>query len=168
MSDTEYGPILSTLVEFLNEIQFKYLPPQLMESAAGEQTFRVDSNISLTNGLYKVVILGDEDRKLLSFYAISNMIVPLSRRSEVSEFINRANYGMTVGNLEFDFSEGEIHFKTAIPCDGTPLTYALLRNLLYSCGDLMDLYSPAIESVIIGDATAREADELMRKQETEH
>jgi hypothetical protein len=167
MSNTQYGPILMTLLQFMDEIQFKYLPPKLAEEAAGEQTFRVDSNICLEHGLYKIVILGDERRRLLSYYAVSATMVPPRRRTQVAEFITRANYGMTVGNFEMDFEEGDVHFKTALPCDGTRLTFSLLRSLLYTCGDVMDMYTPALESVVIGDATAKEADDLMRKQEAE-
>ena len=38
----------------------------------------------------------------------------------VSEYITRANFGLTIGNFEMDFSDGELRFKSSIYCDDVP------------------------------------------------
>jgi hypothetical protein len=165
MEDNGYGGLLGTLTQFLDEIQFKYAGPWTCEDEGGHKNFRVDTDISLNHGWYKVIILGDEARKLLGFYTVSGLSVPPRRRAEVAEFITRVNYGMSVGNFELGFDDGEVRFKTSIPADGTPLNYSLLRTLLYTCAELMDSYNPMLEAVVVGETSPKEADVQMRRAE---
>lgn len=165
MSDTEYGPLLGTLIQFLDKIQFRYAPPQIIADVGGRQRFRVNTGITCDRGAYKVAILGDETSKVLAFYTISPLTTPLSRVPQVAELITRINYGLSVGNFELGCDDGEVRFKTSVPTDGTPMTYALLRTLLYTAGDMMEAFAPALEAVITGDATPQDANTAVRKQE---
>lgn len=51
---------------------------------------------------------------------ILHLIVPLKagkdERAKVGEFLHRANYGLKVGNFDFDFNDGEISYRVAIYC----------------------------------------------------
>jgi len=51
-------------------------------------------------------------------------VVISSKRGAVAEFINRANYGIIIGNFEMDFADGEIRYKTSIDVQGDKLTSA--------------------------------------------
>ncbi len=132
MSTPEYGPLLSTLLQFLDEIQFRHAAPQVVIDDQGRERFRVNTGIHCERGVYKVSVLGDETGKILAFYAISPLTVPPSRVAETAELITRINYGLSIGNFELGCDDGEVRFKTSIPTNGTPLTYSLLRSLLYT------------------------------------
>lgn len=51
---------------------------------------------------------------------ILHLIVPLKagedERAKVGEFLHRANYGLKVGNFDFDFNDGEVSYRVAIYC----------------------------------------------------
>lgn len=51
---------------------------------------------------------------------ILHLIVPLKagedERAKVGEFLHRANYGLKVGNFDFDFNDGEISYRVVIYC----------------------------------------------------
>lgn len=51
---------------------------------------------------------------------ILHLIVPLKagedERANVGEFLHRANYGLKVGNFDFDFNDGEVSYRVAIYC----------------------------------------------------
>ena len=65
------------------------------------------------------IIVGDET---VTCYHTAPIKVPLEQRAAISEFITRANYGLTNGNFEMDFSDGELRYKTTIS------QHDLLRN----------------------------------------
>ena len=65
------------------------------------------------------IIVGDET---VTCYHTAPIKVPVEQRAAVSEFITRANYGLTKGNFEMDFSDGELRYKTTIS------QHDLLRN----------------------------------------
>ena len=65
------------------------------------------------------IIAGDTT---VSCYYSAPITVPEEKRTAISEFITRANYGLTNGNFEMDFSDGELRYKTTIS------QHDLLRN----------------------------------------
>ncbi|MCL5996332.1 MAG: YbjN domain-containing protein [Chloroflexi bacterium] len=98
-----------------------------------------------------------EEEQQLVFYSYCPETVPEDRRTAMAEFIARANYGLVLGNLELDFEDGELRFKTSIDVEGTELSPELIRPVLYANVLTMDQYTPAIMTVICGEATPAEA-----------
>jgi hypothetical protein len=89
------------------------------------------------------------------FYSVVPVCVPEAQRSVISEFLTRANYGLGLGNFEMDWEDGEIRFKTSIDIEGSQLTHALLRPLVYRNVSTMGKYLPGIRAVLNGELTAR-------------
>ena len=50
----------------------------------------------------------------------------------MAEFITRANYGLPNGNFEMDFSDGEIRYKSFVPCDDTMPSRSIIRRSITS------------------------------------
>jgi hypothetical protein len=69
----------------------------------------------------------------------------------MAEFLTRANFGLTIGNFEMDFSDGELHYKTAIDVTGDRLSLPLVENLVQANLVIMDKYLPGIVAVIGGE-----------------
>jgi hypothetical protein len=92
-----------------------------------------------------------EDVQQVIFYSISPVIVPPEKRTDVAEYIARANYGLILGNFEMDFDDGELRYKTSIDVEGAILTAELLRPLLIANLTTMDHYLQGALSVIFGD-----------------
>lgn len=82
------------------------------------------------------------------FYSICPIAIPKPKRSKLAEFITRANYGMTIGNFELDYTDGEIRYKTSIDVEGEKLTSALIKRLVYTNVAMMDEYLPGIRAMI--------------------
>ena len=93
----------------------------------------------------------------LLFYAIAPVKAPEETRMAVAEFITRANFNMRIGNLELDFSDGEVRYKSSLDFEGTELTPQLIRNAIYPAVQTMDRYLPGLLSVIYGGKTPFEA-----------
>jgi hypothetical protein len=91
------------------------------------------------------------------FYSVCPMNVPEDKRGAVAEFLTRANYGLTVGNFEMNYGDGEVRFKTSIDVEGDRLSTALVRQLVYSNVTMVDTYLPGIMSVIYGGVSPAEA-----------
>ncbi len=75
----------------------------------------------------------------------------------MAEYTTRANFGLILGNLEMDFSDGETRFKTSIDVEGDRLTPALVRGLVYPNLQAMRQYMPGLDSILNDDASALEA-----------
>ncbi|BAZ29533.1 hypothetical protein NIES4074_19800 [Cylindrospermum sp. NIES-4074] len=87
------------------------------------------------------------------FYSVCPITAPESQRLTVAEFIARANYGLTIGNFELDFRDGEIRYKTSIDIEDDRLSFVGIKNLVYTNVNMMDKYLPGIISVIAGDVS---------------
>ncbi len=91
------------------------------------------------------------------FYSICPVLVIEDKRALIGEFINRANFGMLVGNFEMDYDDGEIRYKTSLDTDGAECTKALVKQIVVANVLMMDRYLPGIMSVAFGGASPVQA-----------
>ncbi|MEA5418403.1 YbjN domain-containing protein [Spirulina sp. CCNP1310] len=98
-----------------------------------------------------------EDFDQFIFYVLCPVNVNDERRLAIAEFITRANYGITIGNFEMDFADGELRFKSSIDVEGDRLTTVLIRNLVYNNLIMMNKYLPGIMAVIDDHVSPLEA-----------
>jgi hypothetical protein len=98
-----------------------------------------------------------EEQQQFIYYSVAPVKAPEERRAEMAEFITRANYGMILGNFELDFSDGEIRYKTSIDVEGSELTPALIKQLVYANVLTMDRYLKGIMAVAFGGTSAIQA-----------
>jgi len=84
----------------------------------------------------------------------------------VSEFINRANYGMCTGNFEFDFRDGEIRYKIYVNCeDGVMPSKELLGYNIFYCPYMrLETYADGLLNVMFGGMSAQEAVDKCEQQ----
>ena len=64
-------------------------------------------------------------------------------RASVSELINRANYGMVLGRLEMDMSDGEIRFHVSHLVEGITPSMETIERIFMTALFTMDRYFPA-------------------------
>ncbi|MBN1978846.1 MAG: YbjN domain-containing protein [Anaerolineae bacterium] len=97
------------------------------------------------------------DLEQFMFYAVAPVKVPEEQRLAAAEFITRANYGLRIGNLEMDFNDGEIRYKSSLDFEGEMLTPRLIRLAIYPAVQTLDRYLPGLMTVIYGGKTPAEA-----------
>jgi hypothetical protein len=91
------------------------------------------------------------------FYVIAPTKAPETTRPAVADFITRANYGLRIGNLEMDFDDGEVRYKSGLNFAGESLTPEFIKNTIYPAVQTMDRFLPGLTSVMSGDKSALEA-----------
>ena len=111
----------------------------------------IEAGVEGEHGRYVVVALvdGDEIFRILTFL---DGRVPEARRREVTEFVARANYGLLLGNFEFDVNDGELRYKSSIDLEDSTLSQAQFRNLLFGSLAALDRYLPHLQRVMQGTA----------------
>ena len=110
------------------------------------------SELSGMLGRWKFYAQVVEEHDLILLYSVCPFRVPEERRSEVSEFLTRANYGLAAGNFELDFADGEVRYKTALQRHVDGLDAAALKRVVRANGIAMETYLPGIGAVITGTA----------------
>jgi hypothetical protein len=94
----------------------------------------------------------------VTFYSVAPVTAPPAQRPAVAELVARANFGTVVGNLELDFADGEIRYRTSLDLgpeglDGVPFA-RLFGRLVGANLRMMDRHLPALLDVIGGRAPA--------------
>lgn len=82
----------------------------------------------------------------------------------ISEFVNRANYGMRLGNFEFDFRDGEIRYKVFATCDDGIPSYETLKRCLYCVIGTFKRYGDGILAVIFGGMSPADAIDMCENE----
>ena len=136
------GKIYQAMLNFFSEEDWEFTKLQ------GELTLRLACQGK--NGQWNCFALAHEEKHRFLFYSICPFGIPSLNRSAIAEFITRANYGMELGNFEFNFDSGEIRFKTSLDVTGDRITPALIKQLVYTNVLTLDQYLPGIQAVLDG------------------
>lgn len=142
-------PIFDTMVRFFTEDDWKFR--QIEDKPILSMGFRGD------NGTWMCYAQAKDDRGQFVFYSVMDSNVPADKRQAVAEFLTRANYGLTLGNFEMDFSDGEVRYKTSVDVEGGQLTTQMVKTLVYVNVLMMDKYLPGIMSVIYAGISPADA-----------
>ncbi|MDC0748862.1 tetratricopeptide repeat protein [Polyangium mundeleinium] len=98
-----------------------------------------------------------EELERVVVYVIFEPKAKKELRTELAEFVTRANFGMGDGNFEMDFDDGSVRFKIALDYTEEPLSPLLVRNMIFDAMDTTEVYADAIARVIAGKAKAKTA-----------
>ena len=137
------GQILETAIRFLEENEWAYVREG--EDPVLQAAFRGD------NGEWPCYAFVDEELERFVFYSVCPVHAPEDKRAAMAEFATRVNYGLSIGNFEMDFDDGEIRFRTSIDVEGDRLSTALVEQMVMANVAVMDIYLPAIMKVIYSD-----------------
>jgi len=137
------GEIFDSIQRFFTEDEWYYMQldgqPILQMSSQGK------------NGRWTCYAQANEEQFLFFFYSVCPINIPEEKRSQISEFLTRANYGLKIGNFEMDFRDGELRYKTSLDVENDRLSTALISNAVYANVWTMDRYLPGILSVVYSD-----------------
>ncbi len=97
-----------------------------------------------------------KDKAILN-YAVINMRADESSRQKVAEFITRANYGLTFGNFEMDFDDGEIRYKMTVDCENQVPGYEVLDRMVVMPPLMFQRYGDGLLAVMFGFSEPKEA-----------
>jgi hypothetical protein len=111
-----------------------------------------------------VAIVREEAQEFV-FYSVAPQFVSEDRRMIVAEYLMRANYGLSIGNFEMDFDDGEVRFRTGIDVENDELSPALLKSLIYSNWVTMDRYLRGLQAVMADELSPVDAIEQAEAEE---
>ncbi|OLT59690.1 YbjN domain-containing protein [Moorena bouillonii] len=153
-SDTEEDPttnqsIFTAIVNFFESDQWQFV--NIPETSALRLLFRGE------NGQWTCYAQAREEQRQFVFYSMCPVKAPENKHLAITEFITRANYGMIMGNFEFDLDDGEIRYKTSIDVKEDNLSLALIKPIVYANVMTMDEYLPGIMAVIESEVEVKEA-----------
>ncbi|MCY2989029.1 MAG: YbjN domain-containing protein, partial [Planctomycetota bacterium] len=137
------------LIQHLDERDVRYLTNGESRSICAD--FRCEV------GTYRIIAAVDAESELFQVFGYSPVRVPEGARAAVAETIARANYGLKVGKFEMDFEEGELRFQAAQILTEDSLDENVIDRLLSTTMSMLDMYLPAVLSVIYGNELPKDA-----------
>ncbi|UQA61754.1 tetratricopeptide repeat protein [Polyangium aurulentum] len=103
------------------------------------------------------VVRMSEEIERIVLYVFFRAKAKKARRADIAEFVMRANWDLGDGNFEMDLDTGEVRFKISLDYTGTLLSPLLVRNIILDAMDVTELYSGALEAVMSGKASPKDA-----------
>ncbi len=117
----------------------------------------IEADIGGESGSWTCFFVAREEARRVSVYSQAPWYAPEHVRAPMAELLTRINYGLSLGNFEMDFSDGEIRFKTSADLSGVEDATTLVVGLLAPNFAAMDTYLPALEAVRDGRQSPEEA-----------
>ena len=100
---------------------------------------------------YRVLIRVTDEPLMLTVVVPLPLTVPESRRPELAEAVNRANFGMVLGRFELGMHSGDLYFHAAAPLCDAGLSAEQLHTVLGLALSLSDRYYRAFARLLFVD-----------------
>ena len=136
------GIIFDTVEEFFESHGWSY--------ATEKDNFILSTSVAGNNGRWNCFAQVREEQEQFIFYSIFPVNASEDKLDALAEFITRANFGLSIGNFELDYSDGEIRFRTSIDVEGDRLSVALVEQLVRNNLAITDRYLPGVMAVLYG------------------
>ncbi len=153
MTPSEGRPAMNAayekLIQHLDEREVRYLTNGESRSICAD--FRCEV------GTYRIIAAVDAESDLFQVFGYSPVRVPEGARAAVAETIARANYGLKVGKFEMDVDSGELRFQAAQILTEDCLDETVIDRLMGTTMSMLDMYLPAVLSVIYGNELPQDA-----------
>lgn len=107
----------------------------------------------------------EADKFQFVFLSSYEQKVPEDKRLLVAELLTRLNFNIFLGNLELDWVDGELRFKTSMNYESVELTEKVIENLVMTNIMTMDSCLTGIIEVIDGTLTPESAVQLIQQSE---
>jgi hypothetical protein len=144
------------IANFINNYLSSYSGSFSFDENKGLFRFSLGLKGKLKSADYSIYVL-DDDFIVYASSPIGADVENKAMMSTMSEFVCRANFGMAIGNFEFDHRDGEIRFKVDVCCDDITPSVEMLRKSICCAAAMLDRYSNGIIDVVLNDASAKEA-----------
>ncbi len=143
--------------EIANEIE-RFLEEDDWKFNSCDENGVIRTALSVQSKIKKVRLIFSVSETAFTIYSILPLQADEEKiRTNMAEFLTRANYGIKLGNFEMDFDDGEIRYKTAHCCGDTVPTQDQIRRNLYTNVMMVDRYGNGIVKVLFGIANPKEA-----------
>lgn len=109
------------------------------------------------NTRFHVFLLVDEKQESLLCNTYIKQKVPHSKRLEVCDFMNRANYELANGNFEMDIDNGEIRYRTFLDLADTEPSKDQIQNIVWTGIHGFDSYYRGLIKLVYWDYSAEDA-----------
>ncbi|MBQ7502727.1 hypothetical protein IJT93_08460 [bacterium] len=117
-------------------------------------------NLTMKNkaeGLWNVIDLQDNGYSVYALFPLHANPDNHEQMKDISEFLNRANFGLIDGNFEFDFSSGVIRYKIHVSCQDSMPSPETVEYSLRRPQEVSHRYAPGIIAVMLNGMPAAEA-----------
>ena len=104
-----------------------------------------------SNGEWDCYARIKEKEGQFAFYSQLPFHVPEAKKIPVALLLSKINFGLLIGNFEFDFEEGAVRYKTSISVGDQALSFPLIEQMVYINGVTSDRYLPQIQAVLEAD-----------------
>lgn len=138
-----------SLVEYFDSCDCRY------QTNSDDQS--ISANFRGEAGTYLVVAQIEDEAKLLHVSGYASMRVPEGSRPAVAETVARANHRLRVGKFELDLEQGDLRFHASQVLTEDGLGDSVIYRLIDTTMSMLDMYLPAVLSVIYGNELPKDA-----------
>lgn len=110
--------------------------------------------VSGKNGEWSAYFDIRENEDQIAVHSMVPVEIPDDQRTNVALFLTRANFGLAVGNFEFDLDDGETRYKTSIDLGGVDASDDLVDRLFTANIVTVDHYLPGLRAAARGEDPA--------------
>lgn len=153
---TLYTSLLGGPMAVLSDIVRQFFKDD--EWIVAEENGIFTGGVNISNKLKDFrIVIDTTDNDLFMMYALIGQRASEAYYGQVAEFIARANFGLKLGNFEFDFNDGEVRYKLSSYVSAEGWNNDEVRRMIVTVYAMLERYGDQLLATMLGFATAQEA-----------
>lgn len=92
--------------------------------------------------------LAEETKEFVFYINLAVIVAPEDSEALVNA-ITRVNWGLTIGNFEFNLNDGHLRFKASVAYGGVGLSEALICNVIERAMSAVEVYGAELMKAIV-------------------
>ena len=126
----------------LDELEWE---PELDEAVSG---FHIDFGPPHFPVATAFAVLAEETKEFVFYINLAVIVVPADSQALLNA-IARVNWGLTIGNFEFNLNDGHLRFKASVAYGGVGLSEALICNLIERAMSAVEVYGADLMKAVL-------------------
>lgn len=144
--------IKETLIQALEEIQWKYQTKETEEYFYATAGLKLDEEDKIANIRYFFEVL----KNGIIILATCDIKSDEKSISKMAEYICRANYGLKNGNFEFNYDEGTVRYKIYVKVSDRNITTKEIIDSMVVVAQMWSRYGNGIIDVLGGEREVKD------------
>lgn len=119
------------------------------------------------NGCFLGYVDVDEEDRIVQVRTLAPVKVSPSKMADIAELLARVNHSLLLATLELNMDSGAIASRTSIILGDGDLHHDVMGHLLFANWQAMDEYFPAVNAVLFGNMSPKQALDDARRRGTD-
>ena len=152
MAENYSSQLADAVISWLEQAELKYH----FNPDSGRIDLSINIRVKNARSLRYVIDINETFYIVSTTFALSGDTDDMEAMRRVSEYVNRANYGLRIGCFTFDFNDGELGYQVTVDCGDQTPAESVIEHSVVIPASMFERYGDGLIETLMFEADPKE------------